>query len=68
MASGSGLNLWVWLAGGWVESMCVASGCGCKEVCRFPHIVLLILYLLFFLQQHPSFCSFKKMFFLLVYI
>ena len=22
----------------WVESMDVASGCGCKEVYRFPHI------------------------------
>ena len=22
----------------WVESMGVASGCGCKEVYRFPHI------------------------------
>ena len=22
----------------WVESMCVASGCGCKEVYRFPRI------------------------------
>ena len=30
MASGSGWNLWVWLAGG---------GCGCKEVYRFPHTV-----------------------------
>ena len=39
----------------WEESMCVASGCGCKEVYRFPHITLslLLLYLLFFLQQHP---------------
>ena len=24
--------------GEWVESMGVASGCGCKEVHRFPHI------------------------------
>ena len=29
VASRSGWNLWVWLAG---------SGCGCKEVYRFPHI------------------------------
>ena len=53
MASGSGWNLWVWLAGG-----------GCKEVYRchtlYPYILLL--YLLFF----PTFCSFKKMFFVLV--
>ena len=27
----------VWLLE-WVESMGVASGCGCKEVYRFPHI------------------------------
>ena len=31
--SGSGWNIWVWLAGGeW------SSRCGCKEVYRFPHI------------------------------
>ena len=31
MASGSGWNLCVWLAGvGCVESIGVASGCGCK--------------------------------------
>ena len=34
MASGSAWKLWVWLAGG----ECVYSGCGCKEVYRFPHI------------------------------
>ena len=22
-----------------MESIGVASGCGCKEVCRFPHII-----------------------------
>ena len=37
-------NVCVWLVGvvsrrwEWVESMGVASGCGCKEVYRFPHI------------------------------
>ena len=34
----------------WVECMGVASGCGCKEVYRFPHITypyILLLYLLF---------------------
>ena len=46
----------------WVESMGVASGCGCKKVYRFPHTTypyssLLLLYL-FFLQQHPYFSSF----------
>ena len=37
----------------WVESMGVASGCGCKEAYKFPHnynLFLLLLYL--FLQQH----------------
>ena len=40
VVSGSEWNLWVWLAGAWmwVESMGVASGCGCREVYRFPHI------------------------------
>ena len=56
VASGSGWNLWVW-----VESMGVATGCGCKEVYRFPH------------TTYPysscicSFCSyFLFMFFVLV--
>ena len=33
-----------------MESMGLASGCGCKEVYRFPHITypLLLLYLYFF--------------------
>ena len=41
MASGSGYNLWEWLAGGMmcVESMGVAIGYGCKEVYRFSHII-----------------------------
>ena len=37
--------------------MGVATGCGCKEVYRFPHSTypyILLLYL-FFLQQHPYF-------------
>ena len=43
----SGWNVWVWLVGvvsrrrvwlvEWVKSMGVATGCGCKEVYRFPH-------------------------------
>ena len=40
----SGWNVWVWLVGvvrrRWVwlvGVMGVASGCGCKEVYRFPH-------------------------------
>ena len=39
------------MASGRVESMGVASGCGCKEVYRFPHSTyhyILLLYLFFF--------------------
>ena len=67
VASGSGWNMGVvsrmWV---WVESMGVASGCGCKEVYRFPHITIpTVLYLLFF-QKHPYFLFIFKMFFVLV--
>ena len=45
----------------WMESMSVASGCGCKEVHRFPHnyLSLLLLYLFFFAA---TFCSFFNVF------
>ena len=48
--------------------MGVATGCGFKEVYRFPHTTypLLLLYLFFFAASIPTFCSFKKMFFVLV--
>ena len=50
-----------------MESMGVASGCGCKKVCRFPHITYAYSSCICsVLQQHPYFCSFKKMFFVLV--
>ena len=52
-----------------MESMGVASGCDCKEVhvYRFPHITYpYSSCIFFFLQQCPTFCSFKKMFFVLV--
>ena len=54
----------------WVESMGVASGCGCKEVYRFPHITYpYSSCICSFLQQHPYFfCSFLKMFFVLVLV
>ena len=40
----------------WVESMGVASGCGCKEVYRFPHISHpYSACICSFLQQHPNF-------------
>ena len=42
--------------------MGVATGCGCKEVYRFPHTTYpYSSYICSFLQQHPSF---KKMFFI----
>ena len=40
--------------------MGVASGCGYKEVYRFPHTILIPTPFasVLFLQQHPTFCSF----------
>ena len=55
----------------WVESMGVASGCGCKEVYRFPHITyylsLLLMYLFFFAAA-SYFLFIFKMFFVLVLV
>ena len=50
VASGSGWNLWVWLLGVVVRR----------------YIDFLILLNLFFFVQHPTFCSFLKMSFVLV--
>ena len=44
--------------------MGVATGCGCKEVHRFPHTTYLVSVL--FYSSIPTFCSFFKMFFVLV--
>ena len=53
---------WVWLVE-WVESMGVASGCGCKEVYRFPHITYdYSSCICSFLQQHPYFLFIFKCF------
>ena len=48
----------------------MSSGCGCKEVYRFPHITYpYSSCICSFLQQHPTFCSFLKCFsFLFQYI
>ena len=47
--------------------MGVATGCGCKEVYRFPHTTYpYSSCICSFLQQLPTFCSFLKMFFVLV--
>ena len=58
----SGWNVLVWLAGvvsrrrEWVKSMGVATGCGCKEVYRFPHTTYpYSSCICSFLQQHPYF-------------
>ena len=58
VVSGSGWNLWVWLLGVVVRRY-------------IDFLILLIptpLVSVLFLQQHPYFCSFLKMFFVLVYI
>ena len=40
----------------WMESMGVASGCGCQELYRFPHITYpYSSCICSFLQQHPYF-------------
>ena len=48
----------------WAESMGMASGCGCKEVYRFPHITYpYSSCICSFLQQHPYFLFiFKNVF------
>ena len=49
--------------------MGVASGCGCKEVYRFPHTTYPYSFCICsFLQQHPYFLFILKMFFVLLYI
>ena len=45
--------------GEWVESMGVATGCGCKKVYRFPHTTYpYSSCICSFLQQHPYFFFF----------
>ena len=49
--------------------MSVASGCGCKEVLYIDFLILFIptpLVSAHFCSSIPTFCSFKKMFFVLV--
>ena len=48
--------------------MGVASGCGCKEVYRFPHTTYpYSSCICFFLQQHPYFLFIKKKSFLFLF-
>ena len=42
--------------------MGVASGCGSKEVYRFPHYLSLLLLYLFFFAAHPYFLLILKMY------
>ena len=50
-----------------MESMGVASGCGFKELYKFPHITYpYSSCICSFLQQHPYFLFIFKMFFVLV--
>ena len=50
-----------------MESICVASGCGCKEVYRFSHITHpCSSCICSFLQQHHYYLFIKKMFFVVV--
>ena len=58
----SGWNVRVWLVGVvsrrrvWLVGVGVATGCGCKEVYRFPHSTYLYSSCIsYFLQQHPYF-------------
>ena len=62
----------MWLVGvggiygcGWQE-VSVSSGCGYKEVYKFPHIIYPYIYsscIALFCSSILTFCSFKKMFF-----
>ena len=65
----SGWNKWMWLVGVvnrrqvWLVGVGGIYGCGCKEVYRFPHTTYpYSSCICSFLQQHPYFCSLKKMF------
>ena len=67
----SGWNVWVWLVGvvsrRWVWLVGVGGiyGCGCNKVYRFPHTTYpYSCCICYFLQQHPYFLLFIKMFFL----
>ena len=71
----SGWNIWVWLVGVvsrrwvWLVGVGVATGCGCKDVYRFPHTTYpYSSCICSFLQQHPYFLLIFLMFFVLYYI
>ena len=68
VANGSGMETmgvvsrrWMWV---WVESMGMVSGCGCKEVYRFPRITYTYSSCICsFCSSIPTFWFIKKMFF-----
>ena len=54
-----------------MESMGVATGCGCKEVYTVDFLILLIptpLVSVLFCSSIPTFCSFKKMCFIYILV
>ena len=56
----------VGVASGRVESMGVATGCGCKEIYRFPHSTYPTpLVSVLFYSSIPTYCSLKKKLFVL---
>ena len=63
----SGWNLWVWL-----PCIGVVSGCCCKEVYRYPHIVINFPYFTcissFFVSSIPTLFIFKMFFWSYIYI
>ena len=59
----------MWLVGVGGIYGCGYTECGFKEIYRFPHTTypyILLLYLYFFAAASLLFCSFLKMFFVLV--
>ena len=72
----TGWNVWLWLVGVvsrklvWlvgVGGVSGATGCGCKEVYRFPHSTYpYSSCICSFYSSIPTFCSFKIIFFVLV--
>ena len=63
MASGSGWNLWVWLAGsgcGWNAWVWLVGVVVRRYIRRFPHILIPTpLVSALFCSSIPTFCSFK---------
>ena len=50
------------------QEVSVSTGCGCKEVYRFPHITYpYSTCICSFFSRIPTFCSFFKNFFVLVH-